>query len=89
MIHKPYLLRKTIVSEKAQDQNRQKLIHRLVFLAAIATPIVTFPQVYEIWILHHKGLSAFTWACYVLIAVIWLAYGIENNDKPIIIMQSL
>jgi uncharacterized protein with PQ loop repeat len=75
--------------EKVQEQNQEKIIHRLVFFAAIGTPIVTLPQVYQIWVLHQKGSSAFTWACYVLIAIIWLIYGIETKDKPIIIMQSL
>jgi uncharacterized protein with PQ loop repeat len=77
------------MSEKIQSQDRQKIIHRLVFLAAIATPVMTLPQVYQIWILHQKGASTVTWGSYVLIACIWLCYGIENKDKPIIIMQSL
>jgi hypothetical protein len=65
--------------EKVQEQNQEKIIHRLVFFAAIGTPIVTLPQVYQIWVLHQK----------VLIAIICLIYGIETKDKPIIIMQSL
>jgi MtN3 and saliva related transmembrane protein len=77
------------VSEKIEAENPQKFIHRLIFLAAIATPIMTLPQVYQIWVLHQKGASAVTWVSYVFIAFIWLYYGIENRDKPIIIMQSL
>jgi hypothetical protein len=64
------------VSEKIQSQSQQKFIHKLIFFAAIATPIM-------------KGASAITWASYVFIACIWLYYGIENKDKPIVIMQSL
>jgi MtN3 and saliva related transmembrane protein len=77
------------VSEKIQSQSQQKFIHKLIFFAAIATPIMTLPQVYQIWVLHQKGASAITWASYVFIACIWLYYGIENKDKPIVIMQSL
>lgn len=81
------------MSVKNTTQNRFKLsrqsIHKMTLFAAIATPIMTLPQVYQIWILGEKGASAVTWASYVLIACIWLFYGLENRDKPIIIMQSL
>jgi MtN3 and saliva related transmembrane protein len=64
-------------------------LERLVLVAAVATPIMTLPQVYTIWVGHDKGASALTWASYVIIAFIWLAYGIQKREHPIIIMQSL
>ncbi|MFC1755552.1 hypothetical protein ACFL96_19535, partial [Thermoproteota archaeon] len=59
----------------------------LVFVAGIATPIITLPQVFEIW--YHKnaaGVSVFTWISYLLIAVILGIYGLKVKAKPLIIM---
>jgi uncharacterized protein with PQ loop repeat len=67
----------------------KSFIDYLIFAAAIATPIMTLPQVYAIWRHHDRGASVVTWTSYVLIAFIWFAYGIKYRDKPIIIMQSL
>ena len=64
-------------------------IEKLVLFAAVATPVMTLPQVYQIWFLHNKGASVVTWASYVAIAVIWLAYGMSKRDYPIMIMQTL
>lgn len=65
------------------------LIDRLIFVAVIATPVMTLPQVYDIWFKHAKGTSLVTWTSYVIIAFVWFAYGLKQKDKPIIIMQAL
>jgi MtN3 and saliva related transmembrane protein len=82
------------VSQNSNAQHTHKksaksFIDRLIFVAVIATPVTTLPQVYKIWFQHSQGASLFTWTSYVLIAFIWLAYGLKYNDKPIIIMQTL
>ncbi len=73
----------------ARIEHPKTAIDRLIFVAVIATPVTTLPQVYKIWFEHNHGASLFTWASYVLIAFIWLFYGIKYKDKPIIIMQTL
>ena len=51
---------------------------------------MTIPQIYDIW--HTKnaaGVSRLTWIMYVSAAVVWLLYGIQLKDKPIIISSIL
>jgi uncharacterized protein with PQ loop repeat len=62
-------------------------IDRWVYFAVIATPILTLPQVYDIWMTHQKQGSAVTWTAYFANAFIWLLYGIKHNDRPIIAVQ--
>lgn len=63
-------------------------IDRLVYLAAIATPVMTLPQLYVIWIKDEKGASVITWAAYVVIAFIWLLYALKHKDKPLILLEA-
>jgi MtN3 and saliva related transmembrane protein len=81
--------REQVFMDDVVVKKQKSSIDYLIFIAAIATPIMTLPQVYAIWIDHSRGASIVTWASYVLIAFIWLAYGIKYRDKPIMIMQSL
>jgi len=62
-------------------------IDKLVYIAAIATPIMTLPQLFRAWSRDNGGVSAVTWGAYVVIAVIWLLYALKNRDKPLIILE--
>jgi uncharacterized protein with PQ loop repeat len=68
----------------------KRSIDKLVYIIAIAGPIVSLAQVYEIW--YHKtavGVSLITWIGYFLGAFVWLAYGIAHNEKPLILNSVL
>ncbi len=60
-----------------------------VYFAVIFGPIMTVPQLYDIWILKQTGISVISWAAYLITACVWLAYGLKHRDKPIIAVQSL
>jgi uncharacterized protein with PQ loop repeat len=66
---------------------KKSSIDRWVYFAVIFGPIMTLPQVYDVWYMGKKEASAITWASYILIASIWLAYGIRHHERPIIIVQ--
>lgn len=67
-----------------------RFIDGMIYFVAIATPLMTFPQVWEIWINKSiDGVSVATWIAYLLASVCWLAYGILHRDKPIIYTQTL
>ena len=50
---------------------------------------MTLPQVYDIWVMGKKEVSAISWAAYTVVAVIWLLYGMKHRERPIIIVQLL
>jgi MtN3 and saliva related transmembrane protein len=67
-----------------------KLIRQLVLSMAIIEPLMTMPQIYEIWIRHQvAGVSLATWGFYLIAAVIWTLYGFQIKDKPVIISSIL
>ncbi|MEK7521644.1 MAG: SemiSWEET family transporter [Patescibacteria group bacterium] len=68
----------------------KRLLDKVVFIAAIASPIMTVPQLLVIWTEKDaKGLSFPTWATYLLVASIWLIYGLVHKDRAITINSLL
>lgn len=70
-------------------KKRQSSVDKLVYLAVIFGPMMTLPQVYSIWIEKSDGVSVISWVSYLVIAVIWLFYGLKHKEKPIIVVQLL
>ena len=67
-----------------------KVIKRLVLAVAVIEPAMTLPQIYEIWVNHEaEGVSSTTWGLYISAAVVWLLYGIQLRDRPLIISSAL
>jgi len=65
-------------------------IDRLIYFVAIATPLMTIPQVWEIWVEKRlTGVSLATWIAYLLASICWLLYGTIHKDRPIIYTQTL
>lgn len=81
--HRHHHLRQTKKSKK------QSAIDRWVYFAVIFGPIMTLPQVYDIWALGKREISVITWSAYVVIATIWLFYGLKHKARPIIIVQAI
>ena len=71
------------------NNDSKALIDRLIFVTAVATPVMTMPQVYKIWIENNRDASLITWSSYLIIAFVWLIYGYKYNDRAIVVMQSL
>ena len=75
---------------KLNKRQQKQLIKRSVLAIAVIEPAMTLPQIHEIWIKHQaEGVSSATWSLYISAAVIWLLYGIQLKDKPLIISSFL
>ncbi len=71
-------------------KQKKQLIRRLVLAVAVIEPAMTLPQIYEIWVKQEAaGVSSVTWALYISAAFIWLLYGLQLKDKPLIISSIL
>jgi uncharacterized protein with PQ loop repeat len=45
---------------------------------------MTIPQVYTIWVSHEaSGVSILSWSAYLLSAVLWFWFGLQQRDKNI------
>lgn len=61
------------------------IVDVLVYVASIASPILTLPQVYDIYVYQDaSGVSVISWGAYTLFTIPWLAYGIVHKEKVLI-----
>jgi len=61
-----------------------------VYAASIMSPILTIPQVWDIYVAHNaSGVSALTWGAYTLFTLPWLAYGIVHKERVLIYNNTL
>jgi uncharacterized protein with PQ loop repeat len=69
---------------------KNKWLRRMTFVLAVAAPLMTFPQIYEIWISKRSGgVSLLSWGFYVFSSIIWFLYAIKIKDKPLYISSGL
>ncbi len=71
----------------SKKRKKRSSIDQFVYVAVIAGPLLTLPQLYTIWYEQKTDVSLISWAAYLVIAVIWLFYGIKHKEKPIIVVQ--
>ncbi len=68
----------------------KKLIKRLALILSIVEIVATIPQLYDVWIKHQTaGVSLITWSLWTASALVWLLYGLQIKDKPLIISNAL
>jgi uncharacterized protein with PQ loop repeat len=70
-------------------EKNKRLADRLVYIACVLTPIMTLPQIYDIWANHSaSGVSVPAWSYYAIASVVWLWYGILHKDKALISLNA-
>jgi len=63
---------------------------KAVYMVAIFAPLMTIPQILDIWVdKNAQDVSLTTWVLYTFAALFWLLYGIAHRNKPIIIAHIL
>jgi uncharacterized protein with PQ loop repeat len=65
------------------------MIDQLVYIGAIVEPVMTLPQIYDVWVKSENAGSLVTWFSYFFFALVWLAYAIKYQIKPLIITEIL
>ncbi len=69
---------------------RKRFLDKIIYIVGISGPIMTIPQVWEIWSKQDAtGVSLISWSWYLLTACIWLTYAIEHKEKPLIVTNIL
>lgn len=70
-----------------QHHYKEKSIHildKIIFPIALVSPIMTVPQVLQVWEKHQtSGLSVTTWIGFTFAAVFWTLYGLTHHEKAI------
>lgn len=65
-------------------------LDRLIYVIALIAPLMTIPQMLEV-LLQHKtqGVSLSTWGAYAGVSGLWVLYGLQHKEKPIILTNLL
>ncbi|MAG60705.1 hypothetical protein CL619_02855 [archaeon] len=73
--------------QKYPHPNKYKaFMDKIIFGVGVAGPIMTIPQLWQIWYYQNAtGVSFISWFAYLLIGIIWLIYGIMHQEWPIIV----
>jgi|SRR3989344_2943787 len=65
-------------------------IDRIIYPVGLLGPVMTLPQLFEVWIHKSAGeLSLITWGGWLILSLIWLTYGLIHKSRPIIISNIL
>ncbi len=65
-------------------------LDNIIIWVSVIGPFSTIPQVVEIWLgKNATGVSTTSWLLYIVLAMVWLFYGIVHKVKPIIINSFL
>jgi uncharacterized protein with PQ loop repeat len=60
------------------------VMNRLLGAMSIFTLLMTVPQVLTIWVGHQAaGVSVVSWSAYLVSAVLWFWYGLQQRDRNI------
>ena len=61
---------------------------RFMIFAGLVSPLATIPQIIKLYATHTElaeGQSLTTWALYTIIAALWAAYGVINQQLAVLI----
>ena len=70
--------------------HRLSFLDRIIYCAAILSPLALVPQVVTIFTTHNA--SSFylpTWLLFSVINCLWIVYGIQHRERPIVLTNML
>lgn len=57
---------------------------------AIAEPLMTLPQIIQIWTTRDvRGVSIATWGLYILASFVWFIYGLKIRNNALIVTGAM
>jgi len=88
------LKRKKLTKPKKYYRGRgfdlEKIMDKLVYIAALFGIVAIIPQLAKIWIDRSvAGVSIITWVGFLFGSLFWMIYGIIHREKPIIVTNGL
>ena len=65
-------------------EQSKTVMSRLLGTMSVFTMLMTVPQVLTIWVGRQAaGVSVVSWSAYLLSAILWFWYGLQQGDKNI------
>lgn len=64
-------------------------LDKIIFPIALVSPIMTVPQVLQVWQKHETaGLAVTTWIGFAFASAFWTLYGLAHKDKTITVSSA-
>jgi MtN3 and saliva related transmembrane protein len=79
----------TIEQISPRRHKATKAIDKMAYIVGVGGNIAVIPQIIKAWESNAPGLAVMTWLLFSGIGLIWLAYAILHNQKPLIVAQSV
>lgn len=68
----------------AHAPQSETVLRRMLGGMSVFTMAMTIPQVLTIWVGHQAaGVSIVSWSAYLLSAILWFWFGIQQHDRNI------
>ena len=66
----------------------KRIVDRLAYVIGFIGPIMTIPQLRNIWIDHNaSGVAPLSWAAYAFVACFWMVYGLAHRERPLVLVS--
>ncbi len=72
------------------NDRRVRILDKVIYVVGVLGPIMTIPQVWQIWMLgKYDGVSITTWSAYLLFSLAWTLYGYVHKELAIVVSSAL
>ncbi|MEZ4156662.1 MAG: SemiSWEET family transporter [Candidatus Paceibacterota bacterium] len=78
------------LSRAKKHTHRFRVVDKLIYVAAIGSPVATLPQVAKVFFEKNgSSIEPITWATFIFLNIFWIFYGALHRDKPIVLTNIL
>jgi hypothetical protein len=64
-------------------------LNRGVYIFSFLGPVMSIPQIYNVYFVSAEGLSWITWLAYLINSFFWLCYASHNRLKALAVTEFL
>ena len=77
------------VYELLNHPRSKRHVSNLAYIVGVGGNVAVLPQIIKAWQSNAPGLAVLTWMLFVGIGLIWLIYAIQQQQKPLIVAQTV
>jgi len=74
---------------RPKKKKEKKVLDKLIYPIGLISPVMTIPQLADVWLQKDGGVSIATWASYAFVSFFWILYGLHHREKPIVLINCL
>ena len=79
-----------MVSRRGKETKFSKFVDESIYVIAFIGPLITVPQLLQIWMEKSAtGVSIVTWCGLLIYDIFWIVYSVVHKDKPLLLTKSL